>query len=106
MSQILASVKQSALVYKMVILYVFLFSVNSLATATVASFLNIDWGSMTKTSKFLVVIVIIQNWTGVLLAFFNRSIQRAESGQAILQANDTPPNAPLTRQAEAPKTGL
>lgn len=86
----MSQLKQTAMLYKMVIVYILLFSVNSLCSATVASFLNVNWSALSTTAKFLVVIVILQNWTGVLLAFFNKSIQRAEQGKPIIPPDGKP----------------
>lgn len=83
------SMVKNAIVYKMVILYVFLFSFNSLASAIIASFLNTDWQQLKPTAKFILVVVILQSWTGTMLAFFNKSIQRAEQGQPFIPTGQT-----------------
>lgn len=86
----MSDLTQKAILYRMVILYILLFSINALATTIVASFLNVEWTELSTTSKFLVIVVILQNWTGVLLAFFNKSLQRVEQGQFPIQPDDEP----------------
>lgn len=75
--------------YKLAILMGILFSVNSLASAIVASFLNTEWSSLGPTTRFILIVVIIQNWTGTLLAFFNKSVARMEQGKFPFETGDT-----------------
>lgn len=89
MSQILDAARKNLVIYRLAIIYCVLFSVNSLTTAIVASLLNTNWRDLDQTSKFLLVIVVIQNWTGVLLAFFNKTMSRIGSGQPPLTTGDT-----------------
>lgn len=83
------TIKNGVARYKLVIFYVCLFSFNSLSTAIVASFLNTEWSSLSSTSKFLLVVVVVQNWTGSMLAFFNKSLARVEQGKSFLETGDT-----------------
>lgn len=89
MSEIMVSARRGLMLYKMAVVYVILFSVNALATAVICSFLNTEWSAISPTKRFLLVTVILQNWTGVLLAFFNKSINRAEQGQFPIPTGDT-----------------
>lgn len=82
-----------ALVYKMAILIGVMFSFNALATAIVASFMNTDWNQLNATSKFLLVIVVLQNWTGTMLAYFNKTLSRVEQGKFPIDTGDTNPQA-------------
>lgn len=77
----MGAISKQLSVYKLVIVYILLFSFNSLCTAVDAAMLNNNWADMTTTVKFLTIIVVLQNWTGVLLAFFNKSLSQAEAGQ-------------------------
>lgn len=76
----------TALQYRIAIFYGVLFSLNALFTAIIASFMNTEWSSLTETKKFLLVILILQNWTGVLIAFLNQTISRITNGGPILPA--------------------
>lgn len=66
------------------IAYFFLFSFNGLCTAIQLAFLNAEWSTMSSTSRFLVVTAIFQNWTGTMLAFMFKAINRVEHGKAII----------------------
>ena len=84
---------QKAMLYKMVFLMLVLFSINALASAIMLSFLNVDWSQLSPTSKFLIWVAVLQNWTGTLLAFFNKSISRVEQGRFPIDTGDTNPQA-------------
>lgn len=101
----MAQLKQAAILYKMVFIYILLFSFNSLTTATVATLLNSNWSEMSTTNKFLAVVVILQNWTGVLLAFFNKSIQRAEQGKPIIPIDPSSQTQMWQKEAVVPPPG-
>lgn len=62
--------------YRLMIFYVVVYSLNALATATVAALLNISWSELSGTKRFLIVVGIIGNWSGTMLALFNKA--RAE----------------------------
>lgn len=83
------NIKKLALQYKVAIGFGILFSLNSLFTAILISFLNTDWSSLNGTSKFLLIVGILQNWTGTLLAFFNKTIARVEQGKFPIDTGDT-----------------
>lgn len=89
MSEAIKAIGLGAARYKLVIFYILLFSMNSLASAVIASFMNTDWSALTTTAKFLLICVIFQNWTGVMLAFFNKSISRVEQGKELIDTGDT-----------------
>lgn len=70
-------------------LYFLLASANALATAIIASFMNTEWGSLTSTRKFLLVWVVLQNWTGVMVVFFRTAVVRLERGLPPVPKGDT-----------------
>jgi hypothetical protein len=80
---------QNAATYRMAILIGALFSINALATAIVISLLNNDWKNLSATSQFLVVVTVVQNWTGTMLAFFNKTLARIEQGKSPIETGDT-----------------
>lgn len=82
-----------AIVYKMAILMGVLFSINALSTAIVASFMNTEWSSLSPTGKFIIIWVVLQNWTGTLIAFFNKTLSRVEQGKFPIDTGDTNPTA-------------
>lgn len=78
-----------AVVYKMAIFIGVLFSINALSSTIVASFMNTDWSTLSGTSKFLLIIVVLQGWTGTMLAFFNKTLSRIEAGQTPYDTGNT-----------------
>lgn len=84
---------QKAVVYKMAIFIGVLFSINALADVTVASFLNVEWSTISNTSKFLIIVVIIKSWSGTMMAFFNKTMARIETGKNPFSTGDSDPQA-------------
>ena len=74
------AIKENIIKYRLAIFYGVLFSFNALASAITASFLNVEWDSLSGTSKFLLIIVVAQNWTGTMLAFMSKTIARLDQG--------------------------
>ena len=70
-----------------------LFSVNSLCTSALGALSGMDWAASTTQVKVQVVISIIGNWTGVLLAFFRTSLSKIFKGESPL-VETTPPFPP------------
>lgn len=87
-------IKANIVKYKMVIFYILLFTLNSLATSIIAAFMNVEWSALTSTAKFLLIVVILQGWTGTMLAFFNKSMSRIEEGKFPIDTGDTRPPFP------------
>jgi len=88
-SEAIQAIGRGASRYRLVIFYIVLFSLNSLASAVIASFMNTDWAALTGTAKFLLLCVIFQSWTGTMLAFFNKSLSRVEQGQSLIETQFT-----------------
>src|SRR5512146_2201418 len=96
MSEIVRSARDMLVLNKLVIFYGALCSLNALSTAIVASFMNTEWATLSATSKFLLIIVILQNWSGTMLAFINKTLSRVESGRP-------PVGDPEPTETEKPK---
>jgi hypothetical protein len=67
-------------VYRLAIFIGILFSINALSSSIIASFLNVEWSQLSHGKQFTLVFVVAQNWTGVLLAYFNKTLVRMEKG--------------------------
>ena len=80
---------QRAISYKLTVAYFLLFSVNALSAAIIASFLNTDWSALSNTSKFILIVVVIQNWTGTMLAFLYTTKSRVDKGESIIPTDKT-----------------
>lgn len=79
-------------VHKVTILFFVLFSVNSLASVILAALTGAQWSELDAQSRFMIVLAITANWTGVLMAFFRSSINKLAAGQNPLI--DTAPSFP------------
>jgi hypothetical protein len=80
----------------MAIAYIILFSFGSLATATIAAFTGVDWSALSHTKRMVIVVAIIANWAGTMLAFLNTSLQKMND-----YINSQPPDAPAATSAVA-----
>ena len=81
--------QQRKLYWWAVFLYFGLLSANSLFTATLASLVGTKWDAITTQEKFLIVISILANWTGLVLAFVRSSIGRIVHGKPPIETGDT-----------------
>ena len=70
----------AARVYQMAIFIGFLFIINAFASTIVSVFSNIEWNQLTGTKKFVIIFLVAQNCTGVMLAYFNKTLARMEKG--------------------------
>jgi len=66
---------------RMAWIYGVLFSLNALTTCLIASLSNAKWASLDSQSKFLMVVVIFGNWSGVIMAFLSKTVARMEAGK-------------------------
>jgi hypothetical protein len=82
--------------YKMAFFYGGLFSLNALTASIVASFLNVNWSQLSGTEQFLIVVLVIQNWTGTMLAFMNKTMSRVEQGLPPVEYARQEPQPPKT----------
>ena len=89
MSAIFQASREHLTYYWLAYCYGFLFSLNALVTAIIASFMNTEWGTLTPTKKFLLICVILANWTGTMIAFLNRTLSRLRDGLPPIQTGDT-----------------
>jgi len=78
------------MVNRIIVGYVILFSLNSLAAVMVAALMNTQWSSLTGTERFLLFMVIIQNWTGTMLAFVNRTMSQHDETKNIFPVINQP----------------
>jgi hypothetical protein len=71
------------------LIYLWLVSTNALATVITASLMNIEWHDLSGTKKFVLIWVIVQNWTGLLTVFFSKIVSRSERGLPPVPTGDT-----------------
>lgn len=80
---------QAALYWWGVILYFALFSFNALATSTLAALIGAKWEAISHQEKFLILVAIAANWTGLVLVFIQKSVSRLAEGKPPVPTGDT-----------------
>jgi len=80
---------QAKLYWWGVITYFALFSFNALATSTLAALIGTKWEVITGQEKFLIVVAIAANWTGLILVFVQKGMSRIASGKPPIETGDT-----------------
>lgn len=80
--ELLNKAKLQWLAYRLAIMWFALFSLNALCTAITASIVGKNWGELSSQDKFIIVVLITQNWTGTIMAFFSKATQKLSSGEA------------------------
>lgn len=55
-----------------------LFSLNSLGTSIIASLMGTNWDTITGQQKFEIIVAILVNWTGMIMAFFSKATQKVQ----------------------------
>ncbi len=81
--------KQARLYWWGVGLYFALFSFNAFATSTLAALIGTKWEIITGQEKFLIVVAIGANWTGLVLVFVQKSMARLAHGKTPIENGDT-----------------
>lgn len=94
MAELIQKTKEAALAYKLAIFWFFLFSVNSLCTCIVASMAGSVWHNLGTQEKFTVIVAILGNWTGTIMAFISKTAQKIEKGE--LPIEEPAPEPPKT----------
>lgn len=89
-----------AMQIRIAILYFLLFSLNSLMTSIIMSFLNTDWETLTSQKRFLLICVIMQSWTGTILAFMYKTATKVQEGKSILVAETTTDTTVITKKEQ------
>ncbi len=74
---------------RMAIAFAVLFSIQSLCTCIVASFVNTSWDEMSPFKHTMVIIAILGNWTTTLMAFLSKTMARLEAGQPPIDTGVT-----------------
>lgn len=80
----------AALEYRMAVFWFILFSVNSLCSAIVLSMEGKDWSVLTKWQKFIIVVMVLMNWTNLLMAYISKASQRIKQDPDLPLEVDTP----------------
>lgn len=81
--------KLTVLEYRIAVFWFLLFSVNSLCTSITASMAGSVWMNLGEQEKFTVIVAIIGNWTGTIMAFLSKASSRIKQDKP-LEPTDTP----------------
>jgi len=58
-----------------------LFSINSLGSCIIAASAGSVWANLGTQEKFTVIVAVITNWTGVIMAYIKQAAKKIESGE-------------------------
>ncbi len=84
--------KDFAKTYYLALLIGIFFSINSVAISVVSGLSGVDhWQTLTTTQRICIVMSIVASWTNVMLAFFNRTLQRIEAGKSPISSGHSDP---------------
>lgn len=86
---ILTKTKTRDLYWWAVILFFAFLSVNSLASSILAALVGAKWDLLSGQEKFLIVVAVVANWTGLVIAFLQRSLARIAQGKPPIETGDT-----------------
>ncbi len=82
--------------WRMAIFWFVLFSINALFTATIAALTGTDWEAINNQKRFLIVLAILTNWTGTIMAFVSRAAGKLREEIDNDNTNNPPPGQPQT----------
>lgn len=68
------------LTWRLVIVYIVLFSINTLSVAITAALINATWTQIDTQGRIMIVVSIVSNWTGTMLAFVVGLIHKTKDG--------------------------
>lgn len=90
MSETVKNIKTTAWEWRIACFWFLLFSLNSLCTSIMASLVNANWTDMDRQSKFLMIIAVMGNWTGTIMAFISQQAKRIQkTGLPFPTGDDT-----------------
>ncbi|MDE2097616.1 MAG: hypothetical protein KGL39_10245 [Patescibacteria group bacterium] len=81
MSDLVKGTITQARMWRMAIFWFILFSINSLCTCIVSAMAGSVWANLGSQEKFTVVVAIIGNWTGTIIAFVSKAARKIEEGK-------------------------
>ena len=88
---VISQKRKVQLVWVMTITLVLLFTVNSLGTCIIAALMGKQWTILPLEEKFLLIVIVIVNWSTMMMAFLNRSISHLLGDVAVPLATDIIP---------------
>lgn len=98
MIDLVTMVKDKAIFYWGIILYVLLFSASGLATCILGALVGTQWNTLDGQSKFMICLTVFINWSTIMMAFFSKAANRLKSGDIPISPDDTNIIAQQTKQ--------
>jgi hypothetical protein len=89
MSELINRTKLTVIEWKMAIFWFCLFSLNALGSSIMAALTGAVWNELDSQSKFMIVIAVMVNWTGTIMAFISKQANRIHQTGNLLPAEDT-----------------
>jgi len=87
MNQFLDKTKAQVLLYKIAIIFVILYSLDSIATAFVSVMIDTQWSELDGTQKWIRVALIAKAWASSMLAFFTNVGKKIQSDQPFFNGD-------------------
>ena len=81
--------QQARLYWWGTLIFFVLYTINSLTSAMMVSLVVTKWNLTSPQERFLIVIGIFQNWTGMVIAFLHGKLARIVKGQPLVETGDT-----------------
>lgn len=78
----------AALEYRIGVFWFCLFSLNSLGTCVLAASSGCVWEQLDTQSKLTVIVAVMTNWTGTVMAFLSKTAQRIKQNPNDLPIDD------------------
>lgn len=97
--------KIKLLEWRMAILWFVLFSVNSLCSCVVAAMAGSVWSSLGTQEKFTMVVAILGNWTGTIMALFSKAAKKVDQeldGATVTRTDTVTQSTQVTQQPPSP----
>lgn len=88
MTQFINKAREQVLLYWLVIFYMLLFTLVSLAFGVATALYGVNWDQLSGQEKFVIKCLIFGNWGTVMMAFINKAITRASGGQLPIASDD------------------
>ncbi len=90
MPEFLDKAKAQVLLYKIAIIFVILYSMDSIATAFVSVMIDTSWSDLDGTQKMIRIALICKAWASAMLAFFTNVGKKLQNDQPLFSDEPKP----------------
>lgn len=85
----ITSLGKNALAYRIAAAWFILFTISALCTAIIGALTGKNWAELSGQDKFIIVVCIIGNWTGVIMAFISNAAKKMTGQPNLIPTGDT-----------------